>query len=46
MVNGLRIQSLTLTKWVTCEVCGKDIEVRSGIFAHATLLRHMRAEHK
>lgn len=30
---------------VICEVCKKEIEVRSGIFAHETLARHRKAEH-
>lgn len=30
---------------VTCNICGKEIEVRWGIFAHDTLSRHMK-EHK
>jgi hypothetical protein len=29
---------------VICEICGREIEVRSG-FAHETLNRHMK-EHK
>lgn len=31
---------------VTCDICKKDIEVRWGIFAHDTLTRHKKAEHK
>jgi len=30
---------------VICEMCGKELEVRWGIFAHDTLSRHVR-EHK
>jgi len=30
---------------VICEMCGKELEVRWGIFAHDTLSRHIR-EHK
>ncbi len=30
---------------VICNICGKEIEVRWGIFAHDTLGRHMK-EHK
>lgn len=30
---------------VICDICGKEIELRWGIFAHDTLSRHMR-EHK
>lgn len=30
---------------VICKVCGKEVEVRWGIFAHDTLSRHMK-EHK
>jgi hypothetical protein len=30
---------------VVCPLCAKEIELRSGIFAHATLSRHMK-EHK
>jgi hypothetical protein len=32
-------------KIVICEICKKEIEVRSA-FAHATLNRHIKAEHK
>ena len=32
-------------KSVICEICGKQIEVRWGIFAHDSLSRHMK-EHK
>jgi hypothetical protein len=31
---------------VICDLCGKDIEVRWGIFASDTLNRHKKAEHK
>jgi hypothetical protein len=30
---------------VVCEMCGRELEIRWGIFAHQTLLRHLR-EHK
>jgi len=30
---------------VVCNMCGKELEVRWGIFAHQTLLRHIK-EHK
>lgn len=29
-------------KVVVCPVCGKETEVRWGIFAHDTLSRHMK----
>jgi uncharacterized protein YbaR (Trm112 family) len=28
---------------VICPTCKKELEVRSGIFAHQTLYRHMKA---
>jgi len=31
---------------VTCDICNKDIEVRWGIFANDTLIRHKKAEHR
>lgn len=31
---------------VICELCSKNIEVRWGIFAHDTLFRHKKVEHK
>jgi len=31
---------------VICEKCNKEIEVRQGIFANATLSRHYKVEHK
>jgi len=31
---------------VVCPVCYKETELRWGIFAHDTLSRHMKAEHK
>lgn len=31
---------------VVCPMCSKEIELRWGIFAHDTLSRHMKAEHK
>lgn len=33
-------------KVVVCDICGKEIEVRWGIFAHDTLMRHRKANHK
>ena len=33
-------------RFVICDKCGKEIEVRSGIFAHDTLSRHTKVEHK
>lgn len=33
-------------KIVLCDLCNKEIEVRWGIFAHDTLNRHKKAEHK
>lgn len=34
-----------MDKVVVCESCGKEIQVRWGIFAHDTLNRHKK-EHK
>lgn len=34
------------SKVVICPKCGKEIEVRWGIFAHDTLSRHEKADHK
>jgi hypothetical protein len=31
---------------VVCDKCGKEIELRWGIFAHDTLSRHYKLEHK
>jgi hypothetical protein len=31
---------------VICDICKKGIEVRWGIFANDTLLRHKKAAHK
>lgn len=31
---------------VICDMCEKEIELRWGIFAHDTLSRHKKAEHK
>jgi len=31
---------------VICDKCNKEIELRWGIFAHDTLSRHLKAEHK
>ena len=33
-------------KVVICNKCNKEIEVRWAIFAHDTLSRHEKAEHK
>jgi len=33
------------SRYIICEVCGREIEVRWGIFASDTLVRHMK-EHK
>jgi hypothetical protein len=30
---------------VVCDTCGKEIELRWGIFGHDTLNRHRKAEH-
>jgi hypothetical protein len=37
---------VTKGKYVICDICKKEIEVRWGIFANETLGRHRRAEHK
>jgi hypothetical protein len=34
-----------MSRVVICPECNKEIEVRSGIFAHDTLRRHMQ-QHK
>jgi len=31
---------------VICDVCKKETEVRWGVFAHQTLYRHKKADHK
>lgn len=31
-----------INRAVICLICNKEIEVRSGIFAHETLSRHMK----
>jgi len=31
---------------VICDLCNKTIEVRWGIFAHQSLYRHKKADHK
>ncbi len=31
---------------VNCSDCGRDIEVRSNMFAHQTLSNHKKKEHK
>jgi anti-sigma factor ChrR (cupin superfamily) len=41
---GLRLKMSA--KVVICDKCSKEIEVRQGIFASATLSRHYKAEHK
>ena len=33
-------------RYIVCPECNKEIEVRWGIFAHDTLSRHRKAEHK
>ncbi len=33
-------------KVVICNICNKETEVRFGIFAHDTLDRHIKKEHK
>lgn len=33
-------------RFVICDKCNKEIELRWGIFAHDTLSRHLKAEHK
>jgi hypothetical protein len=43
MFGGMVIE---FKRVVVCDVCNKEIEVRSGIFASDTLLRHKRSEHK
>ena len=35
---------MAANKVIICEICGREIEVRSG-FAHMTLSRHLK-EHK
>jgi hypothetical protein len=35
-----------IKKVAVCDICKKEIEVRFGIFANDTLLRHKKAEHK
>jgi len=37
---------MTSGRIVICSICNKEIEVRWGIFAHDTLSRHRKAEHK
>jgi hypothetical protein len=29
-----------------CDICSREIEVRWGVFANATISRHKKAEHK
>jgi hypothetical protein len=33
-------------RYIICDICKKEIEVRWGIFANETLFRHKKAEHK
>jgi hypothetical protein len=33
-------------RFVICDVCSKEIELRWGIFGSDTLRRHVKAEHK
>ena len=35
-----------MTRTLVCLVCSKEWELRWGIFAHDSLSRHMKAEHK
>lgn len=37
---------LMKNKFVMCNLCNKEIEVRQGIFASDTLSRHYKMEHK
>ena len=41
-----RRSSLEKSRIAICDICNKEIEVRWGIFASDTILRHKRAEHK
>jgi hypothetical protein len=34
------------TRFVVCEICNKEIELRWAIFGSDTLSRHRKAEHK
>lgn len=49
MDSGFLTRDLKLkmsNKVVICDKCSKEIEVRQGIFASATLSRHYKMEHK
>ena len=39
------VTTSTIKRVVVCTNCNKELEVRSGVFAHATLARHMK-EHR
>jgi hypothetical protein len=36
----------TISRYIVCPTCNKEIEVRWAIFASDTLARHIKAEHK
>jgi hypothetical protein len=36
---------LMSSRFVVCDICKKEVEVRWGIFAHDTLSRHRKAAH-
>ena len=35
-----------MSRVIICTLCKKEWELRWGIFAHDSLSRHMKAEHK
>lgn len=35
-----------MNRVVICPICKKEIELRSGIFGHATINRHIKTDHK
>jgi len=39
------VEGGVMTRQIKCTVCGKEWELRWGIFAHDSLARHMK-EHK
>ena len=44
---GYQTKNLIVNKKVViCDMCRKEIEVRWGVFANQTLLRHKKMEHK
>lgn len=43
-MKNIKIEK-TNGRMVICDLCGKEIEVRWGIFAHDTLYRHKKVEH-